>query len=202
MERKKRKRQANQRIVEKEKKVLYGFRYVNVFDVSNTEGEELFSPDVQMLEGDGESEKVLLQEWIPKMEMLVIFKDTGKANGYYHILENYIAIHEERSTTQQLKTLIHEYAHYLLHAKGAKFEQESSRIREAQAEAVAYVVMNHFGYETGGYSFAYIAGWTQDIKFMKQIENDIVTCSHQVIEKLKSTLRSGDPLNGRPFRGQ
>jgi Zn-dependent peptidase ImmA (M78 family) len=45
---------------------------------------------------------------------------------------------------QQSKTLIHEYSHYLLHAKGATFQQEGSRIREAQAEAVTYVVMNHF----------------------------------------------------------
>ncbi|MBH0171468.1 hypothetical protein [Fictibacillus sp. 18YEL24] len=126
------------------------------------------------------------------MEMPVIFKDTGKA-----ILENYIAIHEERSTTQQLKTGV---CPFFITCQRCKFEQESSRIREA--EAVADVVMNHFGYETGGYSFAYIAGWTQDINIMKQIENDIVTCSHQVIEKLKSTLRSGNPLNGSPFRGQ
>ncbi|WP_397548118.1 ArdC-like ssDNA-binding domain-containing protein [Rossellomorea yichunensis] len=30
---------------EKEKKVLYGFRYVNVFDVSNTDGKE-FQPQL------------------------------------------------------------------------------------------------------------------------------------------------------------
>jgi hypothetical protein len=170
---------------EKEKKVLYGFRYVNVFDVSNTDGEELPSPEVRTLTGDGEIEKELLQEWITKIEISVQFQDTGEANGYYHIIDNYIALHEKRSTTQQLKTLIHEYAHFLLHAKGAKFEQVTNRMREAQAEAVAYVVMNHFGYETGEYSFAYIAGWTQDMNIMKQIGSDIVSCSHQVIEKLK-----------------
>ncbi|MGM0876190.1 MAG: ArdC-like ssDNA-binding domain-containing protein [Bacillota bacterium] len=42
---------------EKEKKVLYGFRYVNVFDVSNTDGKDLPQPAVNMLEGDGEQEK-------------------------------------------------------------------------------------------------------------------------------------------------
>jgi N-terminal domain of anti-restriction factor ArdC/IrrE N-terminal-like domain len=171
---------------EKEKKVLYGFRYVNVFDVASTDGKELPAPAVKTLEGDGEQEKDLLQGWIQKVEIPVIFKDTGEANGYYHLVENYIAIHEGRSTTQQLKTLIHEYGHHLLHAKGAKFEQEGSRIREAQAEAVAYVVMNHFGYDTGNYSFGYIAGWSQDIHIMKQIGTDIVKCSHQIIEQLNS----------------
>jgi hypothetical protein len=169
---------------EKEKKVLYGFQYVNVFDVSSTDGGELPAPPVKTLEGDREQEKALLQEWVQKVEIPVIFKNTGEANGYYHFIENYIAVHEGRSTTQQLKTLIHEYNHYLLHGKGAKFEQEGSRIRKAQAEAVAYVVMNHFGYETGEYSFGYIAGWSQDINIMKQIGSDIVTCSHQVIDRL------------------
>lgn len=169
---------------EKEKKFLYGFRYVNVFDLSCTDGKELPAPAVTMLDGNGEQEKALLQEWIEKIEIPVIFKDTGEANGYFHLVENYIAIHEARSTTQQLKTLIHEYGHYLLHSKGARFEQEGSRIKESQAEAVAYVVMNHFGYDTGKYSFGYIAGWSQDLNIMKQIGTDIVTCSHQIIEQL------------------
>ncbi|MBZ5752435.1 ArdC-like ssDNA-binding domain-containing protein [Metabacillus rhizolycopersici] len=170
---------------ENAKKVLYGFRYVNVFDLSQTEGKEVPTPDVKMLEGGGEQEKSLLQEWIEKIEIPIIFKDTGEANGYYHLVENYIAIHEGRSTNQQLKTLIHEYSHYLLYAIGAKFEKEGSRIKEAQAEAVAYVVMNHFGCDTGTYSFGYIAGWSQDIDIMKQIGSDIVKCSHQVIEVLR-----------------
>jgi hypothetical protein len=171
---------------DEKKKVLYGFRYVNVFDVASTDGKTLPAPAVKPLEGDGEQEKALLQEWIRRVDIPVTFKDTGEANGYYHLIENYIAIHEGESTTQQLKTLIHEYSHYLLHAKGATFEQEGSRIREAQAEAVAYVVMNHFGYDTGNYSFGYIAGWSQDIHIMKQIGSDIVTCSHKIIEQLNS----------------
>lgn len=91
-----------------------------MFDVSSTDGEELPAPAVKALEGDGEQEKALLQEWIQKIEMPVIFKDTGEANGYYHLTENYIAVHEGRSTTQQLKTLIHEYSHYLLHNQRCK----------------------------------------------------------------------------------
>jgi hypothetical protein len=171
---------------DEKKKVLYGFRYVNVFDVASTDGKDLPAPAVKSLEGDGEQEKALLQEWIRRVDIPVTFKDTGEANGYCHLIENNIAIHEGQSTSQQLKTLIHEYSHYLLHAKGATFEQEGSRIREAQAEAVAYVVMNHFGYDTGDYSFGYIAGWSQDIHIMKQIGTDIIKCSHRIIEQLKS----------------
>ncbi|MEH6908243.1 ArdC-like ssDNA-binding domain-containing protein [Neobacillus drentensis] len=172
------------------KKEIYGFRYVNIFDVSSTEGKELPDADaVKKLKGGGEWEKSLLKEWIEKIEIPVRFEDTGEANGYFHLVNNYIAIHEERDTTQQLKTLIHEYAHYLLHAKGAKFEKEGKRMKEAQAEAVAYVVMNRFGYDTGQYSFGYIAGWSRDLNIMKQIGADIVKCSHQIIEMLNKPMR-------------
>jgi hypothetical protein len=179
---------------ENEKKVLYGFRYVNVFDLSQTEGKEVPTIEVEVLNGDGEQEKVLLQEWIEKIDVPVVIKDIGEANGYYHLIDNYIAIHEERSTTQQLKTLIHEYAHYLLHAKGAKFENEDTRIREAQAEAVAYVVMNYFGYDSSQYSFSYIAGWSQDMSIMKKIGADIVKCSHQIIEHLSKPTKVKEVL--------
>ncbi|WP_375162225.1 ImmA/IrrE family metallo-endopeptidase [Fictibacillus sp. WQ 8-8] len=84
-----------------------------------------------------------------------------------------MAIHEGRNASQQLKTLIHEYGHYLLHAYGAPFEKEDSHIKEAQAEAIAYVVMNHFGYDTGKYSFGYIAGWCQDLTIMKKSDRTL-----------------------------
>lgn len=171
---------------EEAKQELYGFRYVNVFDSSQTFGKALPSSPVEMLKDGGQTEETLLQEWIEKIDIPVRFENTGEANGYFHLKENFIAIHQGRNPKQQLKTLVHEYCHYLLHAKGAPFEQETSRIREAQAEAVAYVVMNHFGYDTGKYSFGYIAGWSQDLDIMKKIGSDIVKCSHQIIERLKA----------------
>jgi hypothetical protein len=169
-----------------EKKELYGFRCVSVFDVAQTHGKELPTSPVEILEDGGQMEEILLQGWIEKIDIPVRFENTGQVNGYFHLKENVIAIHQDRNVKQQLKTLIHEYAHYLLHAKGAPFEQESSRIREAQAEAVAYVVMNHFGYDTGKYSFGYIAGWSQDLDIMRKIGSDIVKCSHQIIERFKA----------------
>lgn len=174
-------RKKDEKSVSGEEKELYGFRYGTVFDVEQTSGEELPEPPVDLLEGGGERVERLLAEWIGKSEVPVHFKDTGEANGYFHLKENYIAIHQGRSTLQQLKTFIHEYAHYLLHSKGARFEEENLRIKEAQAEAVAYVVMKHAGFDTGGYSFGYIAGWTRDMDIIKKIGSEIVICSRDII---------------------
>ena len=63
---------------------------------------------------------------------------------------------------QTLKTLIHETAHALLH--NAKEEElgKGRSLREVEAESVAYVVCQHFGLDTGEYSFGYVAGWSQN----------------------------------------
>ncbi|HZG72017.1 MAG TPA: ImmA/IrrE family metallo-endopeptidase [Chondromyces sp.] len=164
---------------------MFGFRCASVFDVGQTDGKELPSPDISLLEGGGERERLLLADWTEKIGIPVRFEDTGEANGYFHREENYIAVHKDRGPIQQLKTLVHEYAHYLLHRTGAEFERESRKIKEAQAEAVAYVVMRRFGYETGGYSFGYIAGWCGDISIMERIGADIVKCSGKAIKMLE-----------------
>ncbi|MFB8426482.1 ArdC-like ssDNA-binding domain-containing protein [Priestia megaterium] len=177
---------------EKNELEIKGFRYVNVFDVSQTDGEPLpRSITPQMLEGDSEELKQLLSEWISAIDIPVVFEDTGSANGYYHLVENYIAIHKDRSTMQQLKTLVHEYAHHLLHRKnGGEFNTVTTDIKESQAESVAFIVMAHYNFDTSKYSFPYVAGWSGDIDIIKKIGTDIIKCSHTIIEKLGTKEQS------------
>ena len=56
-------------------------------------------------------------------------------------------------------TLVHEYAHALLHS-GVDAERERAK-REVEAEAVGYVVGRHFGLDTSGSAF-YLAAWQDD----------------------------------------
>lgn len=170
---------------EKEKEIV-GFRYVNVFDVSQTTGKELPLLKPKLLEGGEDEHKALLNKWIDLLDIPVVFKEINQANGYYHLEELYIAINKNRSVIQQLKTLIHEYAHHILHSKNnGEFKDVTNNIRESQAESVAYIVMNYFDFDTSDYSFRYIAGWSQDIDIIKKIGTGILKCSHNIIEKLK-----------------
>ncbi len=57
------------------------------------------------------------------------------------------------------RTLIHEYAHALLHFD-VDDEAERSK-REVEAEAVAYIVGRFFGLDTSGSAF-YLAAWQDD----------------------------------------
>ena len=56
-------------------------------------------------------------------------------------------------------TLVHEYAHAVLHS-GVDTEQERTK-REVEAEAVGYVVGRYFGLDTSGSAF-YLAAWQDD----------------------------------------
>lgn len=90
------------------------------------------------------------------------------AKGYYHQIEQRIAIQKGMSQIQTVKTAIHEMAHQKLHAIDPnlkKSEQNLENIsrggKEVEAESVAYTVCQHYGIDTSDYSFAYIAGWSQ-----------------------------------------
>ena len=63
------------------------------------------------------------------------------------------------SEIQTVKTMIHEIAHATLPA-GKDKEGVDARMKEVQAESVAYPVCQHYGIETSDYSFGYIAGWS------------------------------------------
>jgi hypothetical protein len=144
-----------------------GFRIVNVFDVSQTEGRELPLPGVSELSGSVEDYSMLnaaLRKLSPVP--VVTAPISGSAKGYFSHTEQRIVLRPNMSETQTVKTLIHEITHAKLHARPATDGMaggtiKDRRTREVEAESVAYVVCQHFGIETSDYSFAYIAGWSK-----------------------------------------
>lgn len=171
---------------EEEEKYQYTkFIPVSVFDISQTEGDPL-PHGPKELRGNSETADSLyttLKEVIP---VEVQEKYTGEAFGYFNLVTENIAVSERAQRDHQTKTLIHEYAHYLLHRKGAEFEKETHQIREAQAESIAYVVCQYFGLDTSQYSLNYIAGWTQsDIEIVKKISDEVQHFSSQIINQIE-----------------
>jgi antirestriction protein ArdC len=129
------------------------FVSVPVFDLSQTEGEELPTL-VDKLEGNTELYEIATSVCpFPISEEVI----TGGANGYYNKLENRIAIKHDNPELHKLKTLIHEWGHGLLHAS---MDDETPRdIKELEAESVAFIVCHRLGLDTSGYSFAYLSSW-------------------------------------------
>ena len=120
----------------------------------------------------------------------------GGSHGYYHLTEKRIAIQENMSELQTLKTAIHEIAHAKLHAidpEAPLTEQANrpdSRTREVQAESVAYAVCQHYGLDTSDYSFGYVAGWSsgKDLKELRASLETIRATAHELITTIDGHL--------------
>ena len=149
------------------------FKIVSVFDVSQTEGEPLPTLGVEELTGDVERYQDFFKALEQTSPVPMAFEDIpGGSHGYYHLTEKRIAIQENMSELQTLKTAIHEIAHAKLHAIDPEApvteqaDRPDSRTREVQAESVAYTVCQHYGLDTSDYSFGYVAGWSsgKDLK--------------------------------------
>ena len=167
------------------------FKIVSVFDVSQTEGEPLPPLGVEELTGDVERYQDFFKALEQTSPVPMAFEDIpGGSHGYYHLTEKRIAIQENMSELQTLKTAIHEIAHAKLHAidpDAPAAEQQNrpdSRTREVQAESVAYAVCQHYGLDTSDYSFGYVAGWSSgrelselkaSLETIRKAANELIT---------------------------
>ena len=93
------------------------FKVVSVFDVSQTEGEPLPSIAVNELSGSVQDYQDFFKALEQSSPVPIGFEGIeGGAHGYFHLLDNRIAIQEGMSQLQTIKTAIHEIAHAKLHA--------------------------------------------------------------------------------------
>ena len=180
-------------IKEKVQITIPAFRPVSVFDVSQTEGEPL--PEmatVQELIGEVDGFDTL-QEIVESMAPCAVYhKDIeGSAKGYYSPADNQMVIKNGLSQQQEIKTMIHEIAHSLLHnSEKMKDKKISRNDMEVQAESVAYTVCSALGIDTSDYSFGYIAGWSngKDIKELKNALDLICDTSSSMIFHIENKL--------------
>ena len=173
------------------------FKIVSVFDVSQTEGEPLPSIGVDELAGNVEQYEDFFKALEQTSPVPMAFEDIpGGSHGYYHLTEKRIAIQENMSELQTLKTAIHEIAHAKLHAIDPdapvtkQADRPDSRTREVQAESVAYAVCQHYELDTSDYSFGYVAGWSsgKDLKELRASLETIRATAHELITTIDGHL--------------
>ena len=121
----------------------------------------------------------------------------GDSKGYFHTEEKRIAVQENMSESQTLKTMVHEVAHSMLHNKEINRDDlieepaKDRNTKEVEAESVAYTVCQHFGIDTSDYSFGYIAGWSsgKDMKELKSSLDTIRKTASELITGIEGALR-------------
>ena len=166
------------------------FRAVSVFDVSQTDGKPIPELEVNELLSTVEGYEDFVQALMNISPVPIAFEDIpGDSKGYFSTAEKRIAVQENMSESQTLKTMVHEVVHSMLHDKEVNQSMDipvkDRNTKEVEAESVAFTVCQHFGIDTSDYSFGYIAGWSSG-RDMKELKSSLDT-----IRKTASELITG-----------
>lgn len=173
---------------EDEEEERIGFKSASVFDISSTYQIPDMEPvtiGVEDLQGHIENYKDFLHAFQSISPVPVDFRlFDGDARGYYSDTEKIIVVQDGMTERQSVKTLVHEIAHAMLHTKEQLQECKKDRKqKELEAESVAYIVCEHYGFDSEDYSFPYIVGWVgtgfQDI--LKESMTVIQKTADQII---------------------
>jgi antirestriction protein ArdC len=163
----------------------HAFRVAHVFDVSQTDGEELAAPPVSRLEGsDPKDWYTKLRDVAHGLEFTVEenYLPDGVNGDCNHALRR-IRIEVRNGQSHQVKTLAHELGHAILHADRAGLCREQA---ELEAESIAYIVCAGLGIDTSEYSFGYLAVWAgggeQARHGIAESAQRIQTAAHRVLD--------------------
>lgn len=133
-----------------DKNSVVGFRVVHVFDIEQTDGDVL--PSLTTASGDPGQALANLETVIQRNGIALYYEELSAG------LEGYsaggkIVINEQLQDARRFSVLAHELAHeWLDHAT----TQQTKKVRETEAEAVAFVVCTAYGIESQQSTTEYI----------------------------------------------
>ncbi len=143
---------------------LYGFRAVYVFDINQTEGKEL--PTLTEVQGDVSGYRERLVNFVESQGITLNYSDKiVPAKGLSH--GGKITLLSGMQPAEEFSTLAHEIAHEMLH-RGDRRTLTTKQVRETEAEAVAFVVCQSVGLQTGTTSADYIQLWHGDANLLRE----------------------------------
>jgi hypothetical protein len=143
---------------------VIGFRAVYVFDVSQTEGEEL--PEFSRVNGDPGETLAKLESLVRRRGIELAYEEhLGGADGLSK--GGKIVLRDGLPPAEQFSVLAHEFAHELLH-RAERRKETTRKVRELEAEAVAFVVSKAAGLEGLGRSADYIQLYSGDKELLMQ----------------------------------
>ena len=167
---------------------LYGFRAVYVFDVNQTEGKEL--PTLTEVQGDVTGFRERLIEYVEGQNIKLNYSEKiAPARGMSY--GGRITLLTGMPPAEEFSTLVHEMAHEMLH-KGDRRTLTTKEVRETEADAVAFVVCQSIGLETGTAFSDYIRLWNGDAKLLQE--------SLEVVQRTAAVILGG--ISPRPEQVQ
>lgn len=143
---------------------LIGFRPVYVWDVSQTEGKAL--PELEEVKGDATGYLARLLNFTIQQGIKFGYSDKiAPAKGMSY--GGAIRLLPDMTEAEQFSVLVHELAHEMLH-KSERRSLITKTVRETEAEAIAFVVCESIGLETGKASSDYIQLYHGNAKLLQE----------------------------------
>lgn len=140
----------------KEREIIY-FTTVSVFDASQLANldEKPLPLFFKRLEDDQQALCAQIEQAMQQDGIQVSEGELGLTQGYSS--KGRVRVREGMDSTNKVLTLLHEYAHELLHW-GVEGKAQAPKVKECHAEAVSYVVAHHFGIHNP-FSADYLQHW-------------------------------------------
>lgn len=191
-------------------KILAGYRIEHVFDVCQTEGDEVEIPQPVIerirVRVSGPSPELLTGEdvagaWdavasqIKALGYRIERGHCGGANGYTDPSTMLVKVRDDVSSAQALKTLVHELAHIVCgHVKDMAAYVLHRGQQETEAESVAYVVCGAIGLDTGQYSAPYVRTWSNgDSEILAAAAATVSRAAGQILRGLDAVAEANTP---------
>lgn len=154
------------------------FKATTVFDVSQTDGEEL--PKPAQMQGTPKEHLQRLERFITdKGIVLEVRMDIGQAAGVS--MGGHICIRPELTPPERFSVLAHELAHEMLH-HGEHAERGDKQTRELEAEAVAYIVSTGIGLEPGTACSDYIQAYGGDAEKLAAVLDRVQKTAASILD--------------------
>jgi antirestriction protein ArdC len=165
---------------DKDETVL-AFKTAYVFDISQTDGKEL--PEFAHVKGDPGLYIGRLKDYVMNRGIRLEYSDSiGNAEGLSS--GGLIRLKKGLTAAEELSVLVHELAHEILHSKKENLPKDK-KVRETEAEAVAFVVCYGIGLDTNTAGSDYIQLYNGDKKTLLESLERIQKTAAEILEAIK-----------------
>ena len=172
------------------------FRPVHVFDVAQTDGQDLPTVDVPTVDTAADDLLAKLSSVAHHRGIAVEFAKLS--GGLFGTSKGgSVEVDNTHATGQQAKTLAHELAHEALH--NTDRTGLTRTVAELEAESVAYVVCTHFGLDVEVRASRYIALWDGDSKALRASLERIANTARALIDEVQH-VANGNAVDGLSAR--
>lgn len=142
----------DEELEENEQSRVFGFKACHVFDVSQTDGRDL--PEFAAVAGDPRDYLARLTRFVASQNIALEY-NPGISPARGMSSSGKITLLPDLSPAETVATLAHEIGHELLHRRERR-NRTTHRVRETEAEAVAFVVCSAIGLDTNTASADYV----------------------------------------------